>query len=411
MTREHNWADNYTFQAPRLHRPDSVDAVRRIVAAAPHVHAIGARHSFNGVADSPGDLIDLRGLDPAFAIDRERRTATMGAGMDYGALAAYLHREGWALFNMPSLPHVTIGGATATGTHGSGDARGTLSADVAGLEIVTAAGDLVTVRRGDANFDGMVVNLGALGVVTRLELDVQPAFKMRQDVFEGLPWDKVQTDLDAVMSAGYSVGILTAWSSPTIDRLWIKTVVADGVPPDVSAAHLGAHPATTWVPSDALNPFGVAGPSGERLPHFKRDVEPGQLGHLQSEYMLPRDRFVEAVAMLRAIGERIDRHLLVTEIRSMTADALWLSPAYGRATIALHFSWQREIEAVAGISAEIEAMLLPLGGRPHWGKIMHTGHQRLAPLYPRLQSFKDLVRAYDPDGKFANAFLRDHVIG
>lgn len=218
MTREHNWADNHTFRAERLHRPRSIDEIRRIAAGAEHVRAIGARHSFNAIADTHGDLIDLRDIDPAFAVDRERQQVTVGAGTTHGELADHLQSEGWALFNTPSLPHVTVGGATATGTHGSGDARGTLSADVAAIELVTATGDLATVRRGEASFDGMVVNLGALGVVTRITLDIQPAFDMRQDAFEGLAWETFQADLDAVMSAGYSVSLIASWSGSTVDR-------------------------------------------------------------------------------------------------------------------------------------------------------------------------------------------------
>jgi xylitol oxidase len=411
MTHESNWADNHSFVAERLHRPASVDDVRRIVADARRAHAIGARHSFNAVADSPGDLIDLQGIDPAIVIDVERRTVTAGAGTNYGELAAHLHAMGWALLNTPSLPHVTIGGATATGTHGSGHAHGTLSADVAALEMVTATGDLVTIRRGDAVFPGVVVNLGALGVVTRITLDIQPTFDMRQDAFEGLSWDTVTSDLDAVMSAGYSVSLITSWASPTVDRLWIKTALADGTPTDVSAARLGAYPAATPVPQDVpgLNPFGVPGPWNERLFHFGRDVEPGLIGHLQSEYMVPRDRAAEAIAMLHALGERIDRYLLVSEIRGMTEDALWLSPAYDRPTIAFHFSWQRQIDEVSRVTAELETMLQPLGGRPHWGKIIHASAEQLAPLYPRMWEFADLARSFDPTGKFSNEFLTKHV--
>jgi xylitol oxidase len=214
MMREHNWADNYTFTATRIHRPASVEEVRALVARSTRIRALGTRHSFNGIADSAGDLIDLGGIDPGFAIDQERRTVTAGAGTNYGVLANYLHRAGWALHNMASLPHISIVGATATGTHGSGDRLGNLSTAVEALEIVCATGDVSAVRRGDPGFDGMVVNLGALGIVTRVTLNIQPEFEMRQDAFEGLPWGTVLSDFDAVMSAGYSVSLMTSWSGP-----------------------------------------------------------------------------------------------------------------------------------------------------------------------------------------------------
>jgi xylitol oxidase len=412
----HNWADNHTFQAARVHQPASVDDVRRIVSGASHVHAIGARHSFNGVADTAGDLIDLSGIDPDFIIDPEQRTVTVGAGTNYGELAAFLQSRNLALHNTASLPHVTIGGAIATGTHGSGDGLGTLSAAVAGLELVTATGDLLTIRRGDARFDGMVVSLGALGVVTRVTLDIQPGFDMRQDAFEGLPWDTVLTDLDAVMSAGYSVSLMTKWSGATVGRLWVKTRLDSRAPRSVSMTHIGASPAelpsakATPEEMEALNPFGgVPGPWSERLPHFRPNADPGNPVHLQSEYMVPRARATEAMTKLRAIGERIDPLLLITEVRSMEGDTLWLSPAYGHDSIGLHFSWTWDLAAVRSITAEIEDILLPLGARPHWGKIMHAGAERLESLYPRLSAFRELAKTLDPDGKFRNAFLDAHV--
>ena len=416
MTNAHNWADNHAFKAAQTHLPTSVDEVRRIVAGATSVHAVGARHSFNAIADCSGDLIDLSAMDPRFIVDPEQRTVTAGAGTNYGTLAAWLHREGWALHNTASLPHITLGGATATGTHGSGDDLGTLSSAVAEIELVTATGDIITTRRGDRNFDGMVVNLGALGVVTRITLDIEPTFAMRQDAFEGLLWDALLGDLDAVMSAGYSVSLLTKWSGPTVTRLWIKTRLTDEQPATVSTSHLGASPAALVSPdatpesTATLNPFGgVAGPWCDRLPHFRQGVDPGTVGHLQSEYLVPRNRAVEAMTLLRTIGPRIDPHLLTTEIRSMKADTLWLSPTYGHDAIGIHFSWARDLEAVPVVSAEIEALLLPLGARPHWGKIIHTGAAGLTTLYPRLPAFRALARSLDPNGKFRNDYLDTHV--
>jgi alditol oxidase len=334
MTREHNWADNHNFSAGRIHRPGSVDELRRLVAGASHIHAVGARHSFNGVADSPGELIDLRDIDPGFRIDPERRTVTVGAATNYGVLAAYLQQMGWAVHNTASLPHISVAGAVATGTHGSGDRLGNLATAVAALDIVGATGDLITLRRGDPGFDGAVVALGALGIVTRVTLDIEPAFTVRQDAFEGLPWAAFLSDLDAVMSAGYSVSLMTSWSGPTVTRWWIKTRIADGAgareTEATPAAHFGvavaARPSARDTPEamQRLNLFGVAGPWSERLPHFRPDAELGPAGHLQSEYMVPRAVATTAIASLRAIGDHIDRLLWGTEIRSMTGDALWL---------------------------------------------------------------------------------------
>jgi alditol oxidase len=304
-----------------------------------------------------------------------------------------------------------------TGTHGSGDRLGNLATAVATLEMVTASGDLVTLHRGDPDFDGAVVALGALGIVTRVTLDIEPAYTLRQDAFEGLPWPALLSDFDAVMSAGYSVSLMTNWSGPSVRRWWIKTRAdGDAAPPAPSPVFdviVSDQPSATGTPESIarLNPFGEWGPWSDRLTHFKRDVVPGPEGHLQSEYMLPRAQATTAIARLREMGERIDTLLHGTEIRSMTGDALWLSPSYGDDRVALHFSWQREIDQVDAITRDIEALLLPLGGRPHWGKIMHATAAELAPLYPRLSAFRDLARTYDPDGKFRNAFLDTHVFG
>ena len=318
---------------------------------------------------------------------------------------------------MASLPHVSIAGAIATGTHGSGDGLGNLATAVAALDIVRATGDVMTIRRGDPGFDGAVVALGALGIVTRVALDIEPAFSIRQDAFEGLAWASVLRNLDAIMSAGYGVSLMTSWSGPTVTRWWIKTRLEDGAPDAMPAARLGTAPAAqpslraTPEAMQRLNPFGVAGPWSERLPHFRPEVEPGPAGHLQSEYMVPRTQATTAIARLRSIGERIDRHLWATEIRSMTGDRLWLSEAYGDDRIAIHFSWLPVPDAVAALTAEIEAMLLALGARPHWGKILHARAAELVPLYPKLPAFRDLARSYDPNGKFRNAFLDKHVLG
>lgn len=419
MIDEQNWARNYRFTARRIHRPGSIDEVRRLVAAARQVRAIGTRHSFNGIADSEGDLIDLGGLDPRIEIDRERSSVTVGAGTAYGTLAARLQAEGYALHNMGSLPHISVAGATATGTHGSGDDNGSLSTAVRGLELVTAGGDLVEVARGTAGFEGMVVGLGAFGIVTRLTLDIQPSFVMQQDCFVDLPWRALLEQFEAVSAAAYSVSVMTKWTGSHAGRLWLKTRLEDGRARAVTAAHLGAAAAPGGAavpagvgPDEGLTPFGgVPGPWSERLPHFRHDRGPGVGDQIQSEYMLPRANAAAALAALRAIGPRIDALLHMTELRTVAADDLWLSGAYGHPTVAIHFTWKQEAAAVDALTREIEAMLLPLGGRPHWGKLIHAPAAQLAPLYPRLAEFRELARRRDPDGKFRNRFLGEHVFG
>jgi alditol oxidase len=417
MSREKNWSGNHIFEARRTHRPASIDELRRIVSGSSKIHAVGARHSFNGVADSTGDLIDLSGLEPRITVDPNRRIVTVGAGANYGVLAAHLQTQGWALHNMASLPHISIAGAVSTGTHGSGDKHGALPTAIAGLQMVTATGDLIELSRGQAGFNGIVVGLGAFGVITRVTIDIEPTYDMRQDAFEGLTWPTVLADFDAITSSASSFSIFTLWSGEAISRLWMKTRLTDGHPQEVSAAHLGAWPAATPLPVDpggrplTVTPFGVPGPWSERLTHFPPSQEPGPVEQIQSEYLAPREQAVTAFTRLRAIGDRIDPYLYLSEIRTMTGDTLWLSPAYGAETVAIHFTWKQEPDAVGGICAEIEDILRPLGGRPHWGKLICSSAAQLEPLYPKMQAFRDLARNYDPDGKFRNAFLDRHVFG
>lgn len=411
-----NWAGNHAFLAERIHRPGSVDDVRRIVAGARLIHAVGARHAFNGAADSPGAVIDLSDIEPDFAIDAEARTVTAGAAATYGAAAAWLQAHGWALHNMASLPHISLAGATATGTHGSGDRLGTLASAIASLELVTASGDLVTLRRGDPDFAGVATGLGAFGIIARITLDIQPSYRMRQDAFQDLPWKFVLDDFDAVMAAGTSVSIFTTWSGVNADRLWIKTRLDAGVedrpPPPPGGALPAALPSRTAGAEHLrkLTPFALAGPWSDRLAHFRMTFEQGP--QLQSEYLLPRAHATRAIAALRPLGPRIDAQLAVTEIRSMAADDLWLSPASGTDAVGIHFSWAlRDVPEVMALCAEIEALLLPLRARPHWGKVILSPAATLAPLYPRMDDFRALARSYDPTGKFRNAYLDRHVFG
>ena len=417
MLRERNWADSYTFKAARINKPDSIGAARRLVAASRRIHAIGTRHSFNGIADSPGgELIDLGGIPPQIAIDREQRTVTVGAGTRYQDLAAHLHGHKFALHNMASLPHISLIGAVATGTHGSGTANGTLSSGVARLELITATGDLVTLSRGDPDFDGAVVGLGALGVVTRLTFDIQDSFSLRQEAYVGPGWPAMLADPGKYLGRAYSVSLMTKWSGATVEQLWLKKRLPDAEPRAATEAALGL--ARLPIPPDRTNrafglmtPFEIDGPWPERLPHFLIGGEPGMLDQIQSEYILPLAQAGASMEALRAIGERIDRDLEITELRSMKGDSLWLSPAYGADAFAIHCTWKKRPEAVAEVTREIEKALLPLGGRPHWGKLIHASGSALDTVYPRLDDFRALVRRYDPAGKFRNPFLDTHVFG
>ena len=189
------------------------------------MRVLGSRHSFSDIADST-ELVSLAGLPADVVVERAAGTVSFGAGMTYGDLAGVLWHEGLALHNLASLPHISVAGAVATATHGSGDASGNLATAVAGLEIVTSGGEIVTASRGDADFDGLVVGLGALGAVTRLTLDVEPAYDVRQRVFEGLTWDALYGHFDEITASGDSVSVFTRVAR-VVDQVWVKSRVTD----------------------------------------------------------------------------------------------------------------------------------------------------------------------------------------
>jgi alditol oxidase len=412
---ERNWAGNYTYRAPTLHRPTSLEQVREIVAKAAKVRVIGSRHSFNDIADSD-ELLTLAAIPPDVSVDRQAGTISFGAGLTYGRLTDDLNAHGLALHNLASLPHISVAGAVATATHGSGDRNGNLATAVAGLELVTSAGEIVRTARGDPDFDGMVVGLGALGAVTRLTLDVEPAYEARQRVFEGLEWTMLFDHFDEIMSDGYSVSVFTRWG-PLVDMVWLKSRVTE-LPESVRADLFGAvassvdrHPILGIDPVNCSPQLGRPGAWSERLPHFRMGFMPSTGDELQSEYLLPRRHAVPAIEALRELSDRIRPLLQVCEIRTIAADRLWMSGEYGRDTVAFHFTWRPDQQHVETLLVDLEAALAPFDARPHWGKLFAARADAIARLYERLPDFVRLVERLDPRGAFRNAWFEARVMG
>jgi alditol oxidase len=410
-----NWAGNVAFAARRLHRPASVPQLQRLVARSARVRALGAGHSFNHLADTPGDLVSVAGLPRLVEVDTAGSPVTVSAGLTYAEVATALQEAGRALPNLASLPHISVAGACATGTHGSGDAVGVLGTAVAAVEMVNADGDLVTVsREADPGwFPGAVVALGALGIVTRLTLDTVPAFDIRQYVYEDLPAGHVIEHFDEIVSSGYSVSLFTDWRGPRIRQAWLKRRADD---PDSGAApgprRIGGrpadgprHPVPGLPAANCTEQLGVPGPWHERLPHFRPGFIPSAGDELQSEYLLPRARASDALAALLEVAGRLAPVVRTSEIRTIAADDLWLSPAYQRDSAGFHFTWIKDWAAVAPAVALVEERLAPLQARPHWGKLFGTSPQAVRGLYPRLDDFRRLMHRHDPAGKFRNDLL------
>ena len=404
-----NWAGNHRYCAATLHRPASVAELARTVAAAGRVRALGTRHCFNDVADSPGDLVSLEALPTEVDVDSAAGSVRVSGGTSYGLLAEAMDRAGVALEAMASLPHICVAGAVATATHGSGDRTRNLAAAVRALEVVGADGTLRRVARGDAEFPGSVVSLGALGIVTHLELDAVPAYEVRQDVYSGLSFEAFSANFDAVTSAAHSVSVYTDWVGQDTTQVWLKTRTTDSA--DAPAELFGAtragealHPLPEVDVRNATEQLGVPGPWHERLPHFRFSSAPSNGEELQAEYLVPRARALEAIGALRELGPRIAHLLHMCEIRTVAADDLWLSSACERDVVAVHFTFRRQqVEVVAAI-ADVEAALAGMDARPHWGKLFTADAQRLASLYPRFGDARALVARHDPGRKFANAF-------
>ncbi|MFE4603161.1 FAD-binding protein [Kitasatospora indigofera] len=403
-----NWARNVTFGAERFHRPESVDELRQIVGSGRSVRALGTGHSFNTVADTDGDLVSVAGLPPVIDIDERAATVTVSAGLRFGEVTAAVDRAGFALHNLGSLPHISIAGACATGTHGSGVTNGCIATAVRSLELVPADGTLTTISRGDTGFAGSVVALGALGVVTRLTLDLVPAFGLRQWVYENLPAALLRESFDEVLAAAYSVSLFTDWRDDRINQVWLKSTGA-GISP---ATWLGAtladgprHPVPGLEPEPCTEQLGVMGPWHARLPHFRLEFTPSSGDELQSEYFVHRSDAAAAFDALDAVRERIGPALQISEIRTVAGDDLWLSPAFERDCVAFHFTWHPEPTAVREAVRAVEAALEPFGARPHWGKVYGTEPEAIRALYPRFGSFEELMATSDPAGKFRNGYV------
>src|SRR5271165_1376345 len=413
-----NWAGNYTYSTNNLHLPKTVEEVQKVVKSCDKLKALGARHSFNGIADSTENQISLKQLEQ-MTVDKKAQRVTVEAGVTYGRLSPYLHENGYALHNLASLPHISVAGACATGTHGSGIKNGNLSTAVAAMEMVTADGELITLTREDGErFKGAVVGLGAVGVVTKVSLDVQPTFMVSQVVYENLPLGQLENHFDEIFSSGYSVSLFTDWQNHRATQVWIKRRVEAGTSIHWEPKFFGAmqatqklHPLAGHSAESCTEQMGIPGPWYERLPHFKMNFTPSSGQELQSEYFVARERGYEAILAVERLRDSITPHLFITELRTIAADGLWMSEAYKRPSLAIHFTWKPDWRAVKNVLPMIEEQLAPFDPRPHWAKLFTMAPATLESRYEKLTDYKALVKEYDPRGKFRNAFLNTNVYG
>jgi len=415
-----NWAGNVVYGTDRIYSAHSVEKVQEFVRKTEKFKVLGTRHCFNRIADSETQFLSLRSLDKVVALDPGTHTVTIESGMSYGQLCPTLESKGFALHNLASLPHISVAGACSTATHGSGINNGNLATAVSGIEFVNAKGDMVrlTPEKDGDTFRGAIVGLGALGVVTRLTLKVQPTFQMQQYVYENLPMSELQTHFAAIESAAYSVSLFTDWRTPSINEVWLKHRMDDGKTFDAPKEFYGAkratknlHPIAEISAENCTEQLGVPGPWYERLPHFRMGFTPSAGKELQSEYFVPRANAVEAILAIAALREQVSPHLLITEIRTIAADDLWMSTAYKQDSVAIHFTWKPEWPEVSKLLPVIEHELAPFQARPHWGKLFTMPPDRLRSHYVKLAAFQELAWNHDPKGKFRNDFLNKNLFG
>nr|WP_233711631.1 FAD-binding protein [Lederbergia citrisecunda] len=413
-----NWAGNFQYSTTNWHEPESVEDLQQLVSSLTKLRVIGTRHSFNSIADSNENIVSLQKINKILSIDRENETVTVQAGIKYGDLCNVLQQHGYSLHNLASLPHISVAGACATATHGSGNNNQNLAAAVRAMEVVTADGSIVTFSRekSEDELHGAVVGLGGLGVVTQLTLDVLPSCQMRQVVYENLPLAQLARDFDTIYSSAYSVSLFTDWQDETFNQVWLKSKLTDDqtfvLEKDfygAKAAKENLHPVPKVGAENCTAQLGVPGDWLDRLPHFRMDFTPSKGQELQSEYILAREHAYDALCAISGIRDQIAPHLFISEVRTIAQDELWMSPSYKQDSVAIHFTWQDKWAEVQQVLPLIEAQLEPFQAKPHWGKLFTTSPAKIQSLYEKMPAFQQLLMKYDPNGKFRNNFLNKYI--
>ena len=413
-----NWAGNYEYRTNRLHLPETLEQVQELVRSCGKLNVLGSRHSFNAIADSKQDLLSLENLDEVFELDPVQNRVTVNGGMKYSQVCEYLESEGYALHNLASLPHISVAGACATGTHGSGVKNGNLATAVSALEIVTGKGEVIELSRDyqTDSFQGAVVGLGALGVVTKITLDIETTFNIRQLVYEDITLSCLADHFDEIMSSAYSVSLFTNWQSDRFQQVWLKERVVGEASNELGKDFFGAtlsdtdlHPIANLSSEHCTKQMGVAGSWYERLPHFRMEFTPSHGNEIQTEYFISSDHAYEALVAIGKLGELLAPYLLVSEVRTIASDNLWLSPCYQRESVAIHFTWKQEWTEVRKLLPMIEKALLPFNIRPHWGKLFTMQREQVQVSYKKLYEFQKLAQQFDPEGKFRNEFLDTYI--
>lgn len=406
-----NWGGNHTYRAPHIARPTTRPDLQQLVADSDQLAAIASRHTFSAIGDAAA-LVDLSGMSEPPSFDPNTGLVTISGSATYTDVAFALSAAGRALHNLASLPHVSVAGGVATGTHGSGSALQNLASAVESIELLTATGDFVTLRHGDPDFEGAVVNLGALGLVTQMTLRTERAYDVAQTVHDGLTWDLWTGSFDEIMSSATSVSVFTRWGDAP-GELWRKqrTDVAspiEGEPFDTSPAITPRHPIPGADAAACTEQSGRPGAWWNRLPHFRADAVPSSGAEIQSECFIDRADSAAALDAMRSIAAQLADSLMVSEIRTIAADEHWMSPCHARASTAFHFTWKLDPKAVADAVELVGRTLTPFGVRHHWGKAM-PAEWNASGSFERHSDFLELKERFDPTDTFTTPWFSQHI--
>ncbi|MBB3044829.1 D-arabinono-1,4-lactone oxidase [Nocardioides soli] len=428
-----NWSGLESARPTRVEEPTDtaavVAAVERARAEGSTLKMVGTGHSFTAISAPEHTMLRPGAMSGIVSVDREAMTATALAGTPLKELNAGLEVLGLSLHNMGDIAEQTLAGATSTGTHGTGGVWASLSAQIAGLELVTGTGEVVraTAEENPDVLEFARLGLGALGVLTTITFRVEPAFVLEAHETP-MGWDEALDGFDQRVADHHHVD--TYWF-PHTDRLMTKT--NDRV--DLSLAE--AAPLSRlrgWWDDEFLSNtvFGAANRLTNRFPRTIRPfnqvssrllsartysdiahrvfVTPRTVVFREMEYAVPREAGLAALREVRAAIEASDLSITFpVEIRVAPADDVPLSTATGRDSMYLAFHTHRDADHLAYF-ALLEPILRAHDGRPHWGKVHTRTAADLAPAYPRFEEFLALRDRLDPDRVFANAYLR-RVLG
>jgi xylitol oxidase len=403
-----NWSKNVDFNDRAFLQPESLAELQELVRSNQKIRARGTAHCFNEIANTSSYAISLAKMPKNIEVSAPTNSVTVSSGLTYGELAPVLHNQGWALNNLASLPHISIAGSISTGTHGSGIKNQNLANQVLSLDIVTAEGELRHIDRANPAFNALVVGLGLGGIVYQYELKIEPTFEIRQVIYPEIPLDVLQRNFDQIMGTAYSVSYFTDWSSAQVGNLWCKFRDSEVIPESVGGsanADKKFHPIPSVDPVACTDQLGESGDWHQRLSHFKLEFTPSVGEEIQTEFFVDRKDAAAAIEAISKLGEEITPLLWITELRTIAADDLWLSGAYQRDTLAIHFTWKKDL-AIYPVIEKVEAALRPYNYRPHWGKVFTADGKYLSSVYPKMSEFKALVEALDPASKFENTFTR-----